>query len=98
LAADAPPATAYLIFLNLPEGATPSPDDAGYAGAISFFDVRPLSADTDAQAISFVVSDVLQRLRAAGRLAGGVTVTLAPTGALAADSHPTINHIALFAQ
>jgi hypothetical protein len=97
LAADKPPATAYLIFLNLSEGATLSPDDASYAGSISFFDVHPASEDTDAQAISFVVSDVLQRLRAAGRLAG-VTVTLAPTVTLAADSHPTINRITLFAQ
>jgi hypothetical protein len=97
LAADSPPATGYLIFLNAPEGATLSEQDPGLAGSLSFFDVQPASKDTDAQVIAFEVSDVLMRLRAAGRLGGGVTVTLVPTSELAADSHPTINHIGLLA-
>jgi hypothetical protein len=96
LATDNPPATGYLVFLNLPEGATPGAQDPGYAGAISFFGVLPAAEDTDADAISFEVSEVLQRLRAVGRLVGSVTVTLVPTSAPAAGSHPTINQIGLF--
>jgi DNA-binding beta-propeller fold protein YncE len=98
LATDSPPGTGYLVFLNVPEGVTPAVDDIGYAGAVSFFGVPPSAADTDARAVSFEVSEVVQRLRAAGRLASAMTVTIRPAGKPAAGSHPTIRRIALFEQ
>jgi hypothetical protein len=98
LATDRPPETGYLVFLNAPEGVTPAVDDIGYAGAVSFFGVTPSAEGADARAVSFEVSDVVQRLRAAGRLASAMTVTIRPAGKPAAGSHPTIRRIALFEQ
>jgi DNA-binding beta-propeller fold protein YncE len=98
LATDRPPETGYLVFLNAPEGVTPAVDDIGYAGAVSFFGVTPSAEGADARAVSFEVSDVVQRLRAAGRLASAMTVTIRPAGKPAAGSHPTIRRLALFEQ
>jgi len=96
LATDRPPRAGFLVFLNAPEGATPSTEDAGYAGAVSFFDVPPRGEG--ARAVNFDVSDVLQRLRTAGRLGGAVIVTIQATTKPAAESHPTIDQIALVEQ
>jgi len=98
LATDRPPETGYLVFLNVPEGVTPAVEDIGYAGAVSFFGVPPSAEGADARAVSFEVSEVAQRLRAAGRLASTMTVTIRPAGKPAAGSHPTIRRIALFEQ
>ena len=98
LATDRPPETGYLVFLNAPEGVTPAVDDIGYAGAASFFGVTPSAEGADARAVSFEVSDVVQRLRTAGRLASAMTVTIRPAGKPAAGSHPTIRRLALFEQ
>jgi hypothetical protein len=77
---------------------TPAVEDIGYAGPVSFFDVPPSGEGADARAVSFEVSEPLQRLRAAGRLAATMTVTIRPSGKPAAGSHPTIRRIALFEQ
>src|SRR5690349_3852882 len=68
LATDQPPGTGFRVFLNAPDGVDPTLEDAGYAGALSFFGVPPPGAS--ARAVSFDVTEVLQRLRAAGRLGG----------------------------
>jgi hypothetical protein len=98
LATDRPPETGYLVFLNVPDGVTPAVEDIGYAGAVSFFGAPPSGEGADARAVSFEVSEAVQRLRAAGRLAGTMTVTIRPAGKPAAGSHPTIRRLALFAQ
>jgi hypothetical protein len=98
LATDRPPETGYLVFLNVPDGVTPAVEDIGYAGAVSFFGAPPSAEGADARAVSFEVSEAVQRLRAAGRLAGTMTVTIRPAGKPAAGSHPTIRRLALFAQ
>lgn len=96
LAINQPPDTGYLVFLNVPEGATPTADDVGLAGTLNFFGVPPSGAS--GRAVSFEVTEVLQRLRTAGRLSGAPTVTIRPADKPAAESHPTINRIALFEQ
>jgi hypothetical protein len=98
LATDRPPETGYLVFLNVPEGVTPAVEDIGYAGAVSFFGAPPSGEGADARAVSFEVSEAVQRLRTAGRLAGTMTVTIRPAGKPAAGSHPTIRRLALFEQ
>jgi len=98
LATDRPPETGYLVFLNVPDGVTPAVEDIGYAGAVSFFGAPPSAEGADARAVSFEVSEAVQRLRAAGRLAGTMTVTIRPAGKPAAGSHPTIRRLALFEQ
>ena len=86
------------MFLNVPDGVTPAVEDIGYAGAVSFFGAPPSAEGADARAVSFEVSEAVQRLRAAGRLAGTMTVTIRPAGKPAAGSHPTIRRLALFEQ
>jgi hypothetical protein len=98
LTTDRDPGTGYLVFLNAPEGVPPSVEDIGYAGAVSFFDVHPAAEGYDARAVSFEVSELLQRLDRAGRLAGTITVTIRPSGKPAAGSHPTVERIALLKQ
>jgi hypothetical protein len=93
LATDVPPDGGFLVFLNVPENSALTTEDAGFAGPLSFFGVPPPGAA--ARAVSFDVTEVLQRLRAAGRLGGAVTVTIRATAKPAAESHPTINRIAL---
>jgi hypothetical protein len=94
LATNKPPGTNYLVFLNVPEGATPDVQDAGFAGTISFFGAS--AAAESSRAVSFEVSGVLQRLRALGRLADGLIVTIAAAGKPQPDSRPTIDRIAMF--
>jgi hypothetical protein len=97
IAADQPPATGYLVFLNVPPGATPGPQDLGLAGPLSFFGVPPASGGSG-RTVSFEISDVLARLQAAGRLDDGLTITIAPAGKPKSESRPTIARIALFAE
>ncbi len=97
LAASRPPEAGYLVFFNVPAGATPGMDDPGLAGTISFFGA-PASAEGSARNVSFEVSGVLRRLRLAGRLGDALSVTFVPTGKPAPDSRPTINQIALMEQ
>jgi hypothetical protein len=95
LAAKRPPGTGYFVFFNVSAGATPDPADVGLAGTISFFGA-PETAAGSSRNVSFEVSDVLARLRLAGRLSDTLILTIVPTGKPAPDSRPTINHIALF--
>jgi hypothetical protein len=97
LAAHRPPETGYLVFFNVPAAATPGPEDLGFAGTISFFGA-PTAAEGSSRNVSFQVSDVLRRLRLAGRLSNTLTLTILPTGKAAPDSQPTINQIALLEQ
>ena len=90
------PQTGYLVFLNLGEDAKPSPEDIGYAGALSFFGM-PRDITEGSRAVSFEVSPVLLRLRQSGRLDGQLAVTFVPSKAPAEGSRPSISEIALYA-
>jgi hypothetical protein len=89
------PQTGYLVFLNLEEDAKASPNDIGYAGALSFFG-KPTELREGSRAVSFEVSPVLVRLQQAGRLNGPISATFVPAGIPAKGSRPSIAEIALY--
>jgi hypothetical protein len=95
LAADRQPGTPYLVFLNLPEGAETSPSDPGFAGTLSFFGVPRNTGGDSPRTISYEISDVLARLRQAGRLERQLSVTIVPGRPPISDSHPIIEKITL---
>lgn len=90
------PETGYLVFLNLGEDARASPNDIGYAGALSFFGM-PRELREGSRSVSFEVSPVLVRLQQAGRLNGPVSATFVPAELPAEASRPSIAEIALYA-
>jgi tyrosinase len=99
------PEAGYDVYLDLPEGATTSRESPSYVGAINFFGATPhhdaemkMPMPTPATAqrdASFVVTDVVARLKAAGRLTEAPKVSFAPTGRPSDGSLPTVGSVAL---
>ena len=88
------PNTAYQVFLNLPENATDEIQDSHYVGLLNFFGIGTQAnhgTHGGGRDIEFDATDVLKRLGAVSALQNETTVTLAPVGAPAASSMPTIS-------
>ena len=96
IATDRPPGTGYLVFLNLPEGVNASLDDPGYVGGLNFFGMPGSSEGRSARAVSFEISEVIERLAQVGRLDEALTLTIAPSGRPSPDAHPIIDAINIF--
>lgn len=90
----------YSVYLNVPKGAAPAPDDPGYVGTLNFFSLHGGDhGDHDGGAtIAFPATDVLKTLRQQGRAAAEPAVTLVPDGAFVAAAEPKIGSISLVSQ
>ncbi len=92
---DVQPETTYQVFLNLATGATPASDGVHYVGSINFFDrERP----TRGRYQSFNVTNMLQKLRAAGVPLNTLEVSIVPSRTPSEQSHPEIAAIELIKQ
>jgi tyrosinase len=96
--AEAPVGTHYDVYLDLPAGATPSPESPNYMGTINFFAVT-MSADMDNMKPRTFSIDVTDKIKALGNaLAEAPTVTLVPSGQPAETANATIGEVQLVAQ
>ena len=94
----------YNVYLDLPEGTKPTPDDPHYVGTVNFFHT-PVGHDHAAAARSgepshhgttvFNVTDVVKNLQGSSGLSQQPTVTLIPSGTLRGDAKPVIAEVQL---
>jgi hypothetical protein len=89
------PSVVYEIYLGLPAGAAPKPDDPYYVGTLNFFAVAP--PNTARRSRSYDVTPIVTRLAQAPPAEFAVTLVATPQGAAAAAA-PSIGSVALVAQ
>jgi hypothetical protein len=93
------PGVTYAVYLNVPTGAEPVPDDPGYVGMLNFFSLHGEHSDHDGGAsIAFPATDILKALQQQGRDPTQPTVTLVPDGNYIAAAEPRIGSISLVSQ
>jgi tyrosinase len=92
LEANVQPGVLYHVYLGLPEGATPKPNDPHKVGIINFFDAVPVEgAHTHDVSFSFDVTDAIPRLK----LENEPVVTIAPAEQPDAEAKPFVGNVAL---
>jgi tyrosinase len=92
LEANAQPGVLYHVYLGLPEGATPKPNDPHKVGIINFFDAVPVEgAHAHDVSFSFDITDSIPRLN----LTNEPLVTIAPINQPDAEAKPFVGSIAL---
>lgn len=98
--ANAQPGILYHVFLALPPGTAGQAAEQHYVGTLNFFNAVPHRHGHDevARTASFDVTDLAERLRAAGRLPEHPSVTIAPVGQPASMAQPVIGGISLIEQ
>jgi tyrosinase len=94
------PGVVYAVYLNVPQGSKPAPDDPGYVGTLNFFGVHGehAGAGHDGVRVAFLATDVLKTLQQQGRSAPQPTVTLVPQGDIVPGAEPKIGSISLVSQ
>jgi hypothetical protein len=95
LSATRAPGASFDVFLG-PAGASPGRDAAGYAGTLNFYNISA-ATPADARAVSFDVTAVLARLRAAGEISKPLAVTIVPDAPPQENSAPAIGRLKLIA-
>ena len=100
--AEAQPETLYRVYLDLPEGTSPSdPINSNYVGSFNFFDAVPHGDDHSGHAskpVSFDITNVASNLDARGLLKADHTVTIVPSDEPAADAKPVVGDISFVEQ
>jgi tyrosinase len=97
-------ATAFNVYINLPEGANPANYPRNLAGSVALFGVRKASKVDDTHAgdgLTFVleISDVVDRLHLSGVLdAGQLHVALVPRHPVPDEAQISIGRISIFRQ
>jgi hypothetical protein len=94
------PGTLFHLYLDLPEGVTPKPDNAWHIGSINFYNAVPVPdapKDKPESPVSIDITNVLRNLRSSQKLTPETTVTIMPTRPLEAGSEPIIGHITITA-
>jgi len=105
LNAQAPPGTAFDVFLELPADASGSAAETYKIGSIHFFDAvaeqghgGSSSATNPQKFFSFDITDLAKRLATEGRLTSTPELTIVPTDQPEANSRPVIGEIQLVEQ
>jgi hypothetical protein len=96
ISAEAPPTTAFAVYLGLPPGAAPAKEDPHYVGRFGLYgeiNRGPLQAAPSSR--SYDITGVLQRLLGSKAMADPIGVTIVPERALSPASRPTIGNIAI---
>jgi len=95
------PGTTFHLYLDLPEGISPSSDEVRHVGIINFFGTTPSDETTTAQKNpwrSFDITELVGKLAARKLLSDQTTVTIVASRRPEAGSNPAINSMALVAQ
>jgi tyrosinase len=87
------PNTAYQVFLDLPPNASDEAQDEHYVGLLVFFEMGAEAGHAmhAGRNIEFDVTDLVKRLGRTSALQNETSITIAPVGAPAAASMPTIS-------
>jgi tyrosinase len=99
--AEAAPGVVYNVYLDLPQGASPSPGSPNFVGTINFFGVTMTGADMQGmtpRTFSLDVTDKIKALQAGGGLGQTPAVTLVPQGEAAENARATIGRVELVSQ
>lgn len=90
----------YNVYIDLPEGAAPGPNDPHYVGTLNFFHIMvghghmaAADAFSHHSAAAFNVTATIRRLQGGNRLAQQATVTLIPSGK--PQSQPVVQQVQL---
>lgn len=98
ISASAEGANDYGVYLNLPENVSPTPEDLSFVGVISFFNLGMTTHGghhTITRDISFVVTDIVQKLTDAKRMNQAPTITFAPIGTNNVNAKPVVGSVRL---
>ena len=96
--AEGPVGSTFDVYLDLPQGATPSPESPNYVGTISFFGVT-MSPEMNAMKPGTFSLDITDKVKAiADALTETPSVTLVPTGEVGAAARATIGAVRLVTQ
>jgi len=95
LEANVQPGVLYHVYLGLPEGAVPKPNDPHKVGIINFFDAVPVEGGhTHDVSFTFDITESIPRLK----LANEPLVTIAPVNQPDAEAKPLVGSIALVSE
>ncbi|MFJ4142947.1 hypothetical protein [Pseudomonas sp. NPDC089734] len=72
------PSSPYGLYLNLPPGTQPTPEDPGYVGTLSVYDTPRRYDPQRSRKVSYDLLPAFSRLKASGRLKMVSTLTLLP--------------------
>ncbi|HEY5377987.1 MAG TPA: tyrosinase family protein [Pseudolabrys sp.] len=92
----------YNVYVDLPEGANPTPNDPHYVGTVNFFHImtgHDMTAVPGTLAhhstVAFNVTEAVRKLQSVNGLSQQATVTLLPSGKPAADAKPVVGRVEL---
>ncbi|HEY0328689.1 MAG TPA: tyrosinase family protein [Rhodopseudomonas sp.] len=94
----------YDVYIDLPAGAKPGPDDPHYVGTVNFFHIMighdhaaaATAADTGHHSTAvFNVTETVQKLQSGNQLSKQATVTLIPNGKLKSGARPVVAQVEL---
>ncbi|HTC49217.1 MAG TPA: hypothetical protein VK722_17985 [Candidatus Aquilonibacter sp.] len=98
LKASEPPGVFYDLYLDLPRGAHPKPEDAHMVGTLNFYNSVGVSAGNPGFFFSFDVTEIAKSLQAHNLLAGRTSVTVVPSGTPEANAEAVLGRIELVKQ
>ena len=102
LHAEKQPGTLFHLYLDLPEGTTPEPNNAWHVGSINFYGAVPVpDAPKDrprSPSFSIDITEFLHTLRSSQKLTPATTLTITPTHPPEAGSKPMIGQISMIAK
>jgi hypothetical protein len=95
LRASGPPGVPYDVYLDLPPGAQPKPEDAHIVGTLNFYNSVGALASNPGFFYSFDVTEIARSLQARNLLGSRTTVTIAPSGVPEANAEAVLGRIEL---
>ncbi|MDO7927989.1 hypothetical protein Q6A51_14430 [Pseudomonas sp. KFB-139] len=94
--ASEPPSSTYALYLNLAPNAQPTPQDPGYVGALSTYDIPIVYDPQRPRKISYDLQPVFARLQASGQLKAVTSLTFLPIDPVQAEQHLRIEHVEIY--
>lgn len=98
LKATEPPGVLYDLYLDLPQGTHPKPEDPRIVGTLNFYNSVGVSAGNPGFFFSFDITSVAKSLQARNLLSGRTTITFVPSGNPAANAEAVVGRIQLVKQ
>ena len=98
LNASEPPGVFYDVYLDLPQGARPKPEDPHTVGTLNFYNSVGVSAGNPGFFFSFDITGTAKSLQAHNLLGSRTTVTIVPSGNPAANAEAVLGRIELVKQ
>ncbi len=98
LKASVPPGVLYDVYLDLPQGAHPKPEDPHIIGTLNFYNSVGVSAGNPGFFFSFDITDAAKSLQAHNLLNSRTVITISPSGTPASSPEAVVGRIELVKQ